>query len=180
MKKIRRKIILIFILTILILINIVSAIHSNINSSKVEIEDQIEFTIEFDEKVQTADFSVYYDNQKITYIGANTTELKTNYIQKNAELICCYYDLNKIGTDRITLKFKAKAETNKTNIKIENITVHTNSEEKQIDNIVSENIKIEKKNLNEENNSVSKDNSSFDNIINDTSSNSNIEISKKK
>lgn len=178
MKKIRRKIILTFILTILILVNIVSAIHSNINSSKVEIGDQIEFTIEFDKKVQTADFSVYYDNQKITYIGANTTELKTNYIQKNAELICCYYDLNKIGTDKITLKFKATAETNKTNIKIKNITVHTNSEEKQIDNIVSENIKIEKKNLNEENNSVSKDNSSFDNIINNTNNNSNIEISK--
>lgn len=178
MKKIRRKIILTFILTILILVNIVSAIHSNINSSKVEIGDQIEFTIEFDKKVQTADFSVYYDNQKITYIGANTTELKTNYIQKNAELICCYYDLNKIGTDKITLKFKATAETNKTNIKIKNITVHTNSEEKQIDNIVSENIKIEKKNLNEENNSVSKDNSLFDNIINNTNNNSNIEISK--
>lgn len=183
MKKIKRKITLIFILTILLLVNIVSAIHSNINSSKVEIGDQIEFTIEFDEKVQTADFSVYYDNQKITYLEANTTDLRTNYIPKNAQLICCYYDLNKIGTDKITLKFKATAETNKTNIKVENITVHTNSEEKQIDNIISENIKIVKKTPNQENTIIKNDinsDSSLNNII-DNANNSfnNIEISKK-
>ena len=143
--KIKRKITLIFILTILILTNIASAItiYSNINSNKVEIGDDLEFTIKFDEKIQTADFSVYYDNQKITYIGANTGDLKTNYLKENNELICCYYDLNKIGTDEITLKFKATSKTNKTNINVKNITIHTNSEEKQIDNIISENIKIE-------------------------------------
>lgn len=182
--KIKRKITLIFILTILILTNIASAItiYSNINSNKVEIGDDLEFTIKFDEKIQTADFSVYYDNQKITYIGANTGDLKTNYLKENNELICCYYDLNKIGTDEITLKFKATSKTNKTNINVKNITIHINSEEKQIDNIISENIKIENKKSNQENNFINNstnnnENNSINNVINDE--NQNIEISQK-
>lgn len=147
MKKIKRKIIIIFILATLIFVNIVSAvtIHSSLNTNKVEIGDQLEFTINFNENIQTSDFSVYYDSKKLTYIGASTEALKTNYIEESNELICCYYDLNKIGTDKITLKFKATKETNKTNIKVENITAHTNTEEKQFENIVSENIKIENK-----------------------------------
>lgn len=168
MKKIKRKITILFILSILISINIVSAltVYNNININKVEIGNQFEFTINFSEKIQTADFSVYFDNEKLEYIGASTENLNTNYIQENKELICCYYDLNKIGTNQITLKFKATNETNKTNIKIKNITVHTDSEEKQLDDIISENIKILKK----ENN----------NITNDTQTdNSNIEVSKK-
>ena len=147
MKNIKRKIVIIFTLTILILANIVSAvtIHNSVSSNEVEVGDQLEFTIDFKENIQTSDFSVYYDTKKLTYIGASTESLKTNYVEENNELICCYYDLNKIGTDKITLKFKATEETDKTNIKVENITMHTNTEEKQIDNIVSENIKIENK-----------------------------------
>lgn len=158
MRKVKRKIVILFILTTLILVNIVSAvtIHSNINTNKVKVGDQLEFTIDFNENIQTSDFSIYYDTKKLTYIGASTEYLKVNYIEENHELICCYYDLNKIGTDKITLKFKAAEETNKTNIKAENITVHTNIEEKQIDNIVSENIKIESKKAIPENTKIIK------------------------
>lgn len=77
MKKIKRKITIIFIFTILILTNIVSA--------------------------ETA------------YVNSLTENLKTNYIKDKSEIICCYYDLNNIGTDKISLKFKAIKETNKTN-----------------------------------------------------------------
>lgn len=132
MKKIKRKIVIIFTLTILILANIVSAvtIHNSVNTNEVEVGDQLEFTIDFKKNIQTSDFSVYYDSEKLIYIGASTEALKTNYIEENNELICCYYDLNKIGTDKITLKFKATEESDKTNIKVENITMHTNTEEK--------------------------------------------------
>lgn len=168
MKKITATII--FIISILLLINTVSAtqLQTILNSNKVEIDEQIEFTINFNEKIQTADFSVYFDNEKITYIGSSTEDLKTNYRQQNKEIICCYYDLNKIGTDKITLKFKATTETSKTNIKINNITVHTDSEEKQLENITSENIKIVNKNTNTNTNQQIDISKKYNNLNNST------------
>ena len=144
MKKIREKIILVFILLILIFANIASAvkIYDNTNLNKIEIGNELEFTIDFGTKIQTADFSVQFDNENLEYNSASTEDLKTNYIAEQDKILCCYYDLTKIGTDKIILKFKAKAETNKTNIKITNITVHTKTEEKTIPDITSENIKI--------------------------------------
>ena len=119
MKKIREKIILVFILLILIFANIASAvkIYDNTNLNKIEIGNELEFTIDFG--------TVQFDNEKLEYNSASTEDLKTNYIAEQDKILCCYYDLTKIGTDKIILKFKAKAETNKTNIKITNITVHT-------------------------------------------------------
>ena len=144
MKKIREKIILVFILLILIFANIASAvkIYDNTNSNKIEIGNELEFTIDFGTEIQTADFSIQFDNKKLEYSRTSAEDLKTNYIAEQNKILCCYYDLSKIGTDKIILKFKAKAETNKTNIKITNITVHTKTEEKTIPDITSENIKI--------------------------------------
>ena len=144
MKKIREKIILVFILLILIFANIASAvkIYDNTNSNKIEIGKELEFTIDFGTEIQTADFSIQFDNKKLEYSRTSAEDLKTNYIAEQNKILCCYYDLSKIGTDKIILKFKAKAETNKTNIKITNITVHTKTEEKTIPDITSENIKI--------------------------------------
>lgn len=144
MKKIREKIILVFILLILIFANIASAvkIYDNTNSNKIEIGKELEFTIDFGTEIQTADFSIQFDNKKLEYSSTSAEDLKTNYIAEQNKILCCYYDLSKIGTDKIILKFKAKAETNKTNIKITNITVHTKTEEKTIPDITSENIKI--------------------------------------
>ena len=110
--------------------------------NKIQIGNELEFTIDFGTKIQTADFSVQFDNEKLEYNSVSTEDLKTNYIAEQDKILCCYYDLTKIGTDKIILKFKAKAETNKTNIKITNITVHTKTEEKTIPDITSENIKI--------------------------------------
>lgn len=161
MNEIVKKTTIIFILTTLILINIVSAvtIYNNQNPNEIEKENEIEFTIKFGEKITTADFTVNYETDKLTYIESSTEDLKTNNIQN--ELICCYYDLNKKGTEEIKLKFKANKETNKTNIKIKNITIHTDTEEKQLEDIVSENIKINPKS--EENNETTSDNTKKDN-----------------
>ena len=147
-KKTKRKIITILILAILTFANIVSAVavHSNTNTNIVENGKELEFTVKFNEKVITADFSVYFDSDNLTYVGASTEDLKTNYIKEKSEMICCYYDINKIGTDTISFKFKANKETNKTNIKVTNITVHTDSTEMKINDIISQNIKIIKAN----------------------------------
>lgn len=158
MREIKRKITIIitFIFTILILTNIVSAetAYGNVDSDEVEVGDEIEFTINFDEKVITTDFSVYFNSDKLTYLNSLMENLKTNYIKDKSEIICCYYDLNNIGTDKISLKFKAIKETNKTNIRATNITIRTNSREKQIDDIVSENIKIIKSSTNQDDNII--------------------------
>lgn len=156
MEKIKRKITIVFIFTILILTNIVSAVttYGNVNFDEVEVGDEIEFTIDFDENVITTDFSVHFDSNKLTYVDSLTQNLKTNYIKDKSEIICCYYDLNKIGTNKILLKFKAIKETGKTNITATNITIHTNWDEKQIDDITSKNIRIVKSSTNQEDNII--------------------------
>lgn len=173
MKKIREKIILVFILLILIFANIASAvkIYDNTNLNKIQIGNELEFTIDFGTKIQTADFSVQFDNEKLEYNSVSTEDLKTNYIAEQDKILCCYYDLTKIGTDKIILKFKAKAETNKTNIKITNITVHTKTEEKTIPDITSENIKIIKPFSDSSNNIIENNIISNNQIKNNTTEN---------
>ena len=102
-KKIKEKLLIITITIILSIINILlNVTYSNAETS-VNINDYLDFTINFEESIITSDFSVSYDTEKLTYIGSSTENLKTNYISEDSRLICCYYDLNKVGTNKITL-----------------------------------------------------------------------------
>lgn len=142
-KKFKQRLILIIITIILSIINILLTINYSNAETSININEYIEFTINFDEPIITSDFSISYDTEKLTYIGSSTEKLKTNYLQENSKLYCNYYDINKVGTNTITLKFKANKETNKTQIKVTNITAHTNTEEKQLQDLI-ENVKIVK------------------------------------
>ena len=142
-KKFKQRLILIIITIILSIINILLTINYSNAETNININEYIEFTINFDEPIITSDFSISYDTEKLTYIGSSTEKLKTNYLQENSKLYCNYYDINKVGTNTITLKFKANKETNKTQIKVTNITAHTNTEEKQLQDLI-ENVKIVK------------------------------------
>lgn len=142
-KKFKQRLILIIITIILSIINILLTINYSNAETSININEYIEFTINFDEPIITSDFSISYDTEKLTYIGSSTENLKTNYLQENSKLYCNYYDINKVGTNTITLKFKANKETNKTQIKVTNITAHTNTEEKQLQDLI-ENVKIVK------------------------------------
>ena len=142
-KKFKQRLLLIIITIILSIINILLTINYSNAETNININEYIEFTINFDEPIITSDFSISYDTEKLTYIGSSTEKLKTNYLQENSKLYCNYYDINKVGTNTITLKFKANKETNKTQIKVTNITAHTNTEEKQLQDLI-ENVKIVK------------------------------------
>lgn len=142
-KKFKQRLLLIIITIILSIINILLTINYSNAETSININEYIEFTINFDEPIITSDFSISYDTEKLTYIGSSTEKLKTNYLQENSKLYCNYYDINKVGTNTITLKFKANKETNKTQIKVTNITAHTNTEEKQLQDLI-ENVKIVK------------------------------------
>ncbi len=169
------KTIIICVLIILTFTNVVLAVntHTNTNSNKVNINENLEFTINFEEKAITADFSILFDSDKWEYIKEDTDKIETNYIKETSEIICCYYDQDKKGIDNISLKFKAKQETNKTKFKVTNITIHTITEEKQIADLESPNIRIVKK---EENNNIIANNSKDETVIkNNISNNFNIE-----
>jgi len=142
-KKFKQRLLLIIITIILLIINILLTINYSNAETNININEYIEFTINFDEPIITSDFSISYDTEKLTYICSSTENLKTNYLQENSKLYCNYYDINKVGTNTITLKFKANKETNKTQIKVTNIIVHTNTEEKQLQDLI-ENVKIVK------------------------------------
>lgn len=175
-KKIKEKLLIITITIILSIINILlNVTYSNAETS-VNINDYLDFTINFEESIITSDFSVSYDTEKLTYIGSSTENLKTNYISEDSRLICCYYDLNKVGTNKITLKFKANQETSKTQIKVTNITAHTINNEKQMQDLVG-NFKIIKQ-TEEGNNIEIKNNITINTTINSgITSNNNIEKS---
>ena len=163
----KEKITTIVTLIILTIANIIFATTTYSNAStNININDYLEFTINFEEPVLTSDFSISYDTSKLTYIGASTEKLKTNYIEESNELICCYYDTEKTGTDKITLKFKANGQTNKTQIKATNIIAHTTQKEKTIADF-TETIKI--------NNQTENTNNTPNNIIENISNNSTIE-----
>lgn len=151
-KKFKQRLLLIIITIILLIINILLTINYSNAETNININEYIEFTINFDEPIITSDFSISYDTEKLTYIGSSTENLKTNYLQENSKLYCNYYDINKVGTNTITLKFKANKETNKTQIKVTNIIVHTNTEEKQLQDLI-ENVKIVKQTENNPENS---------------------------
>lgn len=151
-KKFKQRLILIIITIILSIINILLTINYSNAETNININEYIEFTINIDEPIITSDFSISYDTEKLTYIGSSTENLKTNYLQENSKLYCNYYDINKVGTNTITLKFKANKETNKTQIKVTNIIVHTNTEEKQLQDLI-ENVKIVKQTENNPENS---------------------------
>lgn len=142
-KKFKQRLLLIIITIILSIINILLTINYSNAETSININEYIEFTINFYKPIITSDFSISYDTEKLTYIGSSTENLKTNYLQENSKLYCNYYDINKVGTNTITLKFKANKETNKTQIKVTNITAHTNTEEKQLQDLI-ENVKIVK------------------------------------
>lgn len=151
-KKFKQRLLLIIITIILLIINILLTINYSNAETNININEYIEFTINIDEPIITSDFSISYDTEKLTYIGSSTENLKTNYLQENSKLYCNYYDINKVGTNTITLKFKANKETNKTQIKVTNIIVHTNTEEKQLQDLI-ENVKIVKQTENNPENS---------------------------
>lgn len=115
-KKFKQRLLLIIITIILLIINILLTINYSNAETNININEYIEFTINFDEPIITSDFSISYDTEKLTYICLSTENLKTNYLQENSKLYCNYYDINKVGTNTITLKFKANKETNKTQI----------------------------------------------------------------
>ena len=100
-KKFKQRLLLIIITIILLIINILLTINYSNAETNINI---------------TSDFSISYDTEKLTYICSSTENLKTNYLQENSKLYCNYYDINKVGTNTITLKFKANKETNKTQI----------------------------------------------------------------
>ena len=173
MKNKRKKVLAILkLLFILILTNIIYEINSyaNLNTTELEIGQNLEFTIDFGKNIKTADFSVNYDQEKLTYMGASTEDLKTNFISDTNEIISCYYDLNKEGTDKIILKFKAKEETDKTNIKITNITIHTEQNEEEMNDITSENINITRKLSNENSENIKTSSTTTTDEINKTQS----------
>ena len=159
------------IVIIIFLITLCIGANSFAFNNKEEVpKNQIfEYVISFEEPVITADFSVLYDSNKLTYIGANTNELKINLNYDNSKILACYYDVNKIGTTNIVLKFKANT-VGTTKINVENIIVHTKNEEKVISDLSSKNIKIVDKVDNKTENSLNENiDKANENIANNSS-----------
>ena len=160
----KNKINLIIIISFIIVLCIsLSSLASN--NQNISQNEEFEYVISFDDTVITADFSIVFDTEKLTYIGSSTNNLNTNLKSENSEILACYYDLSKIGTKDIVLKFKANNITGNTKIDVKYITIHTQDQEKQIKDLTSKNIKIINAIDNSENNNLIQNNTTDQNDI---------------
>ena len=91
----KNKINLIIIISFIIVLCIsLSSLASN--NQNISQNEEFEYVISFDDTVITADFSIVFDTEKLTYIGSSTNNLNTNLKSENSEILACYYDLSKI------------------------------------------------------------------------------------
>ena len=72
-------------ISILILVNIVSAvkIYDNTKSNKIEIGKELEFTIDFGKKILTADFSIQFNNALNNATASNKINNEINNVEQN-------------------------------------------------------------------------------------------------
>lgn len=100
-------------ISILILVNIVSAvkIYDNTKSNKIEIGKELEFTIDFGKKILTAGFSIQFDIVK-PYSDLSNSVLENNLIENNNALNNATAS-NKINNEINNVEQNNKKEENK-------------------------------------------------------------------
>lgn len=86
-KKFKQRLLLIIITIILLIINILLTINYSNAETNININEYIEFTINFDEPIITSDFSISYDTEKLTYICSSTRKSKNKLPSRKFKII---------------------------------------------------------------------------------------------
>lgn len=100
-----------------VLIILIIALFSNISyayvltlnmeclENNIKVGDEFEIKLDWKDGMQAADFSLYYDNDKVEYLG---TDIEEGFLQENEEFIkIAWFSTNNKDKYNITFKFKA-------------------------------------------------------------------------
>ena len=103
-------------------------LSSNTSNDSIKVGDEVTYTLKFDEPILTADFILSYDNSKLDYVGSKTENVEFNNYEQENYIQFLYVDESGTGTDTIELTFKAKELTSATYVKLDNLNVHSKTE----------------------------------------------------
>lgn len=130
MKSVTLKISTLILFTIFLIVfgfsNIKAASLEN-TSQKVNIDSEIEYKINFGEKVTSVDLVLTFEKEKLSITELLTEKAEYNQIE-NGKIVLVYADESGKGTDNISIKFKAKELTEEntgTQIKVEDINAYS-------------------------------------------------------
>ncbi len=108
MRKIN-KVIVLFVLLLMLLTNSVSAMNLNlemkVSEEKIKTGDEVTVTVNWQEKMQAADFSLFYDSEKLEYLSSDVDEMFT---KKGDNKISVFW-FSTDNTDKTKIEFKFKA-----------------------------------------------------------------------
>ena len=135
------------------------------NKSTYLVGDDVEVKIKLNEKVMTASYYFNYDSSILTYKETKTTGLAVRDYPNENLIRAVYVDMSGIGTNEIILVFTLKEGSNKKiSLGLTNTTMTTSKDGKPYSNDqingINNNIQIEVKEPEDENN-----NTIFNNIV---------------
>ncbi len=112
--KIKVLVMTVLLLFVVMSANIVNAFSLNVSSNvqTVKSGDTIEIKIKSDEKFVTSDFRLKYDNKAFEFVEDNYTNMTIKDNSSEGYLMIVYADLSGKGTDTVSIKFKAKKNSN--------------------------------------------------------------------
>ena len=96
------------------------------SANEVKTNNQVTLEVNFEENLVTTDFVVKYDTSKFRFVKTNTEGADINNIEASGEIVVCFYDMNKIGTNSIELVFEAKDKEGIGRFELADITGNTN------------------------------------------------------
>lgn len=101
---------------------------SKIDDNEIENFKELEYKIEFDEKVLTSDFEVNYNASLLEFLGSNTENVEYSIVKDKIHVL--YVDESGIGTSEIRLKFKYLKNFDNSIIGLNWINAYTINEKK--------------------------------------------------
>ena len=113
------KILLISTIMLMILTVVSNAftMQANVDKATIKVGEEVVYTIKLDEKVVATNFNINYNSTSFELVGSNTQGL--NVAEKSGKIAAIYADLSGVGTDQLSIKFKAKAEITNAEFSIE-------------------------------------------------------------
>lgn len=124
---------IIMIIISVILINTTNAdftvgMSMEANQETISVGDEETLTLSLNEKIIASNFEIAYNSDAFELVGSATTNLSV--AQKDGKIACIYADMSGEGTNKLSIKFKAKKETAASKFSIENAKFRADGQDK--------------------------------------------------
>lgn len=80
----------------------------NVSKEEIKVGDKITVTVDWEQRMQAADFSLLYDKEKLEYISSDIEDVFVN--NKDNKVIVAWFSDNNTDKTKVEFKFKAIEE----------------------------------------------------------------------